>query len=92
MDGETGPAHEKNAKTAVTHMTRRDAMLQLLRLGGVAAGAAGAGVWLSDHSSRPIPALGRQARRDHRIGCRCPAAADYGCSRRRAARAGAAGA
>ena len=32
-------------------MTRRDAMLQLLRVGGVAAGAAGAGVWLSEHSS-----------------------------------------
>ena len=42
-------------------------MLQLLRLGGVAAGAAGAGVWLSEHSSRPIPAQAEQARRDHRI-------------------------
>ena len=48
-------------------LTRREAMLQLLRLGGVAAGAAGAGVWLSEHSSRPIPAQAEQARRDHRI-------------------------
>ena len=29
-------------------MTRREAMLQLLRVGGMAAGAAGAGVWLSE--------------------------------------------
>ncbi len=48
-------------------LTRREAMLQLLRLGGVAAGAAGAGVWLSEHSSRPVPAQAEQARRDHRI-------------------------
>jgi len=47
-------------------LTRREAMLQLLRLGGVAAGAAGAGVWLSEHSSRPVPAQAEQARRDHR--------------------------
>jgi uncharacterized protein (DUF362 family) len=48
-------------------LTRREAMLQLLRLGGVAAGAAGAGVWLSEHSFRPVPARAEQARRDHRI-------------------------
>ena len=47
--------------------TRREAMLQLLRLGGVAACAAGAGVWLSERSRRPIPAQARQARRDHRV-------------------------
>ena len=33
----------------------------------MAAGAAGAGVWLSEHSSRPVPAQAEQARRDHRI-------------------------
>ncbi len=48
-------------------MTRREAMLQLLRLGGVAAGAAGAAVWLSRQSSRPVPALAQPARRDHRV-------------------------
>ena len=42
-------------------------MLQLLRVGGVAAGAAGAGVWLSEHSFRPVPAQAEQARRDHRV-------------------------
>ena len=48
-------------------ITRREAMLQLLRLGGVAACAAGAGVWLSERSRRPIPALAGEARRDHRV-------------------------
>jgi len=48
-------------------VTRREAMLQLLRLGGVAACAAGAGVWLNEHSRRPIAALAEQTRRDHRV-------------------------
>jgi uncharacterized protein (DUF362 family) len=47
-------------------MTRREAMLQLLRVGGIAAGAGAAGVWLSQRSLRPVPALAEQARRDHR--------------------------
>ncbi len=47
-------------------LTRREAMLQLLRLGGVAAGAGGAALWLSEHSFRPVPAHAEQARRDHR--------------------------
>ena len=42
-------------------------MLQLLRVGGIAAGAAGAGVWLSERSFRPVPAQAEQARRDHRV-------------------------
>ncbi|MGA2276865.1 MAG: DUF362 domain-containing protein [Terracidiphilus sp.] len=48
-------------------LTRREAMLQLLRVGGAAAGAAGAAVWLSEHSFKPVPAQAVQARRDHRI-------------------------
>jgi uncharacterized protein (DUF362 family) len=48
-------------------MTRREAMLQLLRVGGVAAGATGAAVWLSEHSFKPVPARAEQARRDHRV-------------------------
>ncbi|MGD0938857.1 MAG: DUF362 domain-containing protein [Terracidiphilus sp.] len=48
-------------------ITRREAMLQLLRVGGVAAGAAGAAFWLSEHSFRPVPAQAQKARRDHRI-------------------------
>ncbi|MDR3724205.1 MAG: DUF362 domain-containing protein [Terracidiphilus sp.] len=48
-------------------MTRREAMLNLLRLGGVAAGVAGAGVWLAEESTKPVPARAEQARRDHRV-------------------------
>ncbi|MCL2661100.1 MAG: DUF362 domain-containing protein [Acidobacteriaceae bacterium] len=48
-------------------MTRREAMIQLLRAGGVAAGTAAAGVWLSERSLRPQPAQAEQARRDHRV-------------------------
>ena len=54
-------------QTQAQSLTRREAMLQLLRVGGVAAGAAAAGVWLSEHSFRPVPAKAEQARRDHRI-------------------------
>jgi uncharacterized protein (DUF362 family) len=57
----------EEAKGVAQGMTRREAMLQLLRLGGAAAGTAGAAVWLSEHSTRPVPALAAQARRDHRI-------------------------
>ncbi|MGA3264211.1 MAG: DUF362 domain-containing protein, partial [Terracidiphilus sp.] len=59
------PDAQPNQAHALT-LTRREAMLQLLRLGGVAAGAAGAAVWLSEHSFRPLPAQAEQARRDHR--------------------------
>jgi len=48
-------------------LSRREAMLQLLRLGGATAGAAGLAVWLNQRSTRPMPAVAEQARRDHRI-------------------------
>ena len=47
-------------------LTRREAMLQLLRVGGAAGVVGGAAVWLSQHNHRPIPAAAVQARRDHR--------------------------
>jgi uncharacterized protein (DUF362 family) len=47
-------------------LTRREALLQLLRVGGATAGAAAAGVWLSEHSFRPVATQAEQARRDHR--------------------------
>src|ERR1035437_1160932 len=56
---------EKQAQP--TALTRREAMLQLLRVGGVAAGAAAAGVWLSERSFRPVPAKAEQSRRDHLV-------------------------
>ena len=65
MAGETDrTADEKQAQAPV--LTRREAMLQLLRVAGVAAGAGAAGVWLSEHSFRPVPPLAEEARRDHR--------------------------
>jgi len=61
-------AEETDRKPAETAgLTRREAMLQLLRVGGVAAGATGVAVLLSEHSFRPVPAHAEQARRDHRI-------------------------
>jgi uncharacterized protein (DUF362 family) len=66
MAGETDRKPEANLDQP-TALTRREAMLQMLRVGGVAAGAAAAGVWLSEHSYRPIPAKAEQARRDHRV-------------------------
>ena len=53
--------------TKSTALTRREALLELLRLGGIAAGTTVAAVWLSERSARPIPAGAEQARRDHRI-------------------------
>jgi len=63
MAGETD--HNPEEKQA-NGLTRREALLQLLRVGGVAAGAGAAAAWLSEHSFRPVPAQAEQARRDHR--------------------------
>ena len=65
QDGITNP--QASAAQTAAGMTRREAMLQLLRVGGVAAGAAGAAFWLSERSRRPIPEQAEQARRDHRV-------------------------
>jgi uncharacterized protein (DUF362 family) len=48
-------------------MTRREAMLQVLRAGGIAAAAVGTAYWLSQHSARPVAAHAEHARRDHRV-------------------------
>jgi uncharacterized protein (DUF362 family) len=50
-----------------TQLTRREALLQLLRVGGIAAGTAGAGIWLSGRSHHPMAASVEQAHKDHRI-------------------------
>jgi len=64
-----GEAMSTEAGTQANELrvTRREAMLQLLRVGGVAAGAAGLGVWLAERSRRPIPEQAQKARRDHRV-------------------------
>jgi uncharacterized protein (DUF362 family) len=58
-------AHTPDTRPA---LTRREAMLQLLRVGGIAAGAGGAAFWLSERSARPVAVRAEQARRDHRVG------------------------
>jgi uncharacterized protein (DUF362 family) len=48
-------------------INRREALIKLLRLGGVAAGTAGLGYWLSERSERPEYALAMNARRSHTV-------------------------
>jgi uncharacterized protein (DUF362 family) len=61
MPDETKPRNPPEA------LTRREAMLQILRVGGVASAATVAGFWLNSRSKRPIPAAAEQARKDHRV-------------------------
>ena len=49
------------------HLSRRDALIKLLRVAGAGAGAAGLGLWLSKHSWRPEPTLAMAAKRGHTI-------------------------
>jgi len=48
-------------------LSRRDALIKLLRVAGAGVGAAGLGIWLSKSSLRPEPALALTARRGHLI-------------------------
>ena len=48
-------------------LTRREALLQILRVGGVAAAAGGAGFWLDARSKRPMASAAEQSRKDHRV-------------------------
>jgi len=50
-----------------TGLTRREAMLHLLRAGGIAAAASATGYWLSERSARPVAVQAEQAHRDHRV-------------------------
>jgi len=51
----------------VGELTRRDALLRLLRIAGAGAGTAGLGVWLSKHSFRPEAAVASSAKRGHAV-------------------------
>ena len=53
--------------TESTVLSRREALIKLLRLGGVSAGAAGLGFWLSEHSARPVAALAMNLKRSHTV-------------------------
>jgi uncharacterized protein (DUF362 family) len=48
-------------------LSRRDALIKLLRAAGAGAGAAGLGLWLSKHSWRPEPTLALAAKHGHTI-------------------------
>jgi hypothetical protein len=48
-------------------LSRREALIKLLRVAGAGAGAAGLGVWLSDHSWRPEKALAMAAKHGHTV-------------------------
>ena len=48
-------------------LSRRDALLKLLRLGGAAAGTAGLGIWLSERSRRPEAAPPLNFKRSHEV-------------------------
>jgi uncharacterized protein (DUF362 family) len=49
------------------NLSRRDALIKLLRVAGASAGAAGLGVWLNDHGFRPEPAVAITAKRGHTV-------------------------
>ena len=68
MTDTTAPgAQHESALPPAARLTRREALVQVLRLGGIAAGSAAAGVWLSERSFRPAPEQAMEARRDHRV-------------------------
>jgi uncharacterized protein (DUF362 family) len=62
-----GPAPIRAEITEGALLNRREALLQVLRVGGVAAAATGLGFWLNGRSRRPVPAAPELARKDHRI-------------------------
>ena len=54
-------------ETSPSTLSRREALIRLLRVAGVGAGAAGLGVWLSRQSSRPEVAIASNAKRGHTV-------------------------
>jgi uncharacterized protein (DUF362 family) len=48
-------------------LSRREALIQLLRLGAIAGGTAGLGIWLSKWSSRPESTLVLNSKRSHTV-------------------------
>lgn len=54
-------------KNEITSLSRREALIRLLRVAGVGAGAAGLGFWLDQHSSRPEITLASAGKRGHTI-------------------------
>jgi len=48
-------------------LSRREALIKLLRVAGAGAGTAGLGLWLSEHSWRPETALAMTVKRGHTV-------------------------
>ena len=62
------PETKKPANSSsTTTIDRREAMLRILRLAGISAGAAATGAWLRSRSARPVEALVVGARRNHAV-------------------------
>jgi uncharacterized protein (DUF362 family) len=65
MQKQRGQSNMPSTEDAI--LNRREALIKLLRLGGVAAGTAGLGFWLSEHSQRPQAGLAINAKRSHTV-------------------------
>jgi len=57
----------ENTKAGEVTLSRREALIRLLRVAGVGAGAAGFSVWLSHQSSRPEIAVAATVKRGHKV-------------------------
>ncbi len=64
MPKDINPSSEKTGNSS---LSRREALIKLLRVAGAGAGAAAAAFWLSQHSSRPETALAITAKRAHTV-------------------------
>jgi hypothetical protein len=54
-------------ESSTATLSRREALIRLLRAAGVGAGAAGLGVWLSRRSSRPEVVIASNVKRGHTV-------------------------
>ena len=59
--------HVDSSSAEISTLNRREAMIELLRVAGAAAGVAGASLWLSRHSTRPEEELAIAAKRTHTV-------------------------
>ena len=66
-DNSTTASAAAGDSAAKDRMTRREAMLRLLRLTGASAGTAAAAVWRAKHSALPSSTAAANARRDHTV-------------------------
>lgn len=54
-------------QSAGSTLSRREALIRVLRLAGIGAGAAGLGTWLSQHSSHPEVSITSNVKRAHAV-------------------------